>query len=190
VLDQRRFQPSRIPKPFRGVLRWLGRQLEPVAGPLVRLYRRVLDNTPLAIVLLVMATLAVTAVVRSLVRRRLLAAAAADVEGRVRLGRERPEDLERAAEEAERRGDASLAFRLRFRAGLLRLSASGALPERPSATTGELRRALRSAPFDELAGAFDEIAYGGRSADSDDLELARQRWPLVLTLRGQRRREP
>lgn len=184
VLEQRRFHPSRIPKPFRGVLRWLGARLEHVAGPIVRLYRRVIENTPLAVVLLTAVLLALTAVVRSLVRRRLLAVAARGEAGSDRTRRERPEDLERAAEEAEARGDAGLAFRLRFRAGILRLALQGAVPDRASATTGELRRGLRSAPFDELAGAFEEIAYGGRAGDEADLRLARERWPAVLAGRA------
>lgn len=184
VLEQRRFHPSRVPKPFRGVLRWLGARLEPVAGPLVRLYRRALENTPLAVVLVVAIVLALTFLVRSLVRRRLLAATARGEAGRGRTSRERPEDLERAADEAERRGDAALAFRLRFRAGILRLALKGAVPDRTSITTGELRRQLRSEPFDELAGAFDEIAYGGRPGEDADLHLARERWPAVLASRA------
>jgi hypothetical protein len=96
---------------------------------------------------------------------------------------ERPEDpqtLERLAEEAEYRGDLEAALRLRFRAGLLRLGRAQVLELRPSITTVEVRRALRSRRFDGLARSFDEVVYGRRSPRAEDVADARTEWPLVL----------
>ena len=52
----------------------------------------------------------------------------------------RPRALERRAAEAEAAGDLEAALRLRFRAGLLRLDARGAIDYRPSISTREVRR--------------------------------------------------
>jgi hypothetical protein len=95
-------------------------------------------------------------------------------------GRDDPDALEREADEAERAGDLQRAVRLRFRAGLLRLGDRGAIRYRPSVTTGEVRRTLRSSRFDGLAGTFEEVTYGGREADPPDVDAARREWPHVL----------
>ena len=96
------------------------------------------------------------------------------------VGGEDPADLERLADEAERRGDLEVALRLRFRAGLLRLGRARALPLRPSLRTREARRALRSARFDRLARDFDEVVYGRRPPSAADVETARSEWPQVV----------
>ena len=83
---------------------------------------------------------------------------------------EDPDALERAADEAERDGDLDRAVRLRFRAGLLRLGDRGAIRYRPSVTTGEVRRTLDSRRFDDLAGTFEAVTYGGRAADRPDVD--------------------
>ncbi len=88
--------------------------------------------------------------------------------------------LERAADAAERDGDLDRAVRLRFRAGLLRLGDRGAISYRPSVTTGEVRRSLGSARFDDLAETFEAVTYGGRPADPPDVARARREWPNVL----------
>ena len=89
-------------------------------------------------------------------------------------------ELERLADEAERRGDLEVALRLRFRAGLLWLGREKALPSRPSLRTREARRLLRNPRFDRLARDFDEIVYGRRPVRSEDVTSARSEWPLVL----------
>jgi hypothetical protein len=91
-----------------------------------------------------------------------------------------PEALERRAEEAERRGDLDAALRLRFRAGLGRLADAGIVRLRPGLTNAAVSRTLRSARFDELAGHFDEVAYGGRTATETDVATARSGWPTVV----------
>ena len=66
------------------------------------------------------------------------------------------------------------ALRLRFRAGLLRLDARGAIEYRPSISTREVRRKLRSEDFDALAVTFDDVVYGGRPpADATSRRRAR-----------------
>ena len=75
-----------------------------------------------------------------------------------------PDELERQAAAAERAGDLAHAVRLRFVAGVLRLDRAGVIAYRSSLTTGQLRAALRSGSFAEIASAFDEITYGGRPA--------------------------
>ena len=47
-------------------------------------------------------------------------------------------------------------------------------------TTREVRRVLRSPDFDDLVRSFDEVAYGHRRAQPDDLEMAREAWPRVV----------
>ena len=92
--------------------------------------------------------------------------------------------LERAADAAERDGDLDRAVRLRFRAGLLRLGDRGAIRYRPSVTTGEVRRTLGSQRFDDLAGTFEAVAYGGRAAEGPDVDASRREWPRVLEEAG------
>ncbi len=77
-------------------------------------------------------------------------------------------------------------MRLRFRAGLLRLGDKGAIRYRPSVTTGEVRRTLSSTTFDDLAGTFEAVTYGGRTAAQPDVDDARRAWPRVLEETGRR----
>ena len=93
---------------------------------------------------------------------------------------ENADALDRAADAAERDGALEQALRLRFRAGLIRLGDRGAIEYRRSVTTSEVRHALGSPVFEELAGTFEEVAYGGREAAPSDLDAARREWPRVL----------
>lgn len=179
ILAQRRFRPARTPRPLRGVLRRLGGWLRPVVEPLGRLWDDVSGNVlgRLLVVIAVIGIAALTSI--RLVRRRTAAGVAPRARSR-RRREEDPDELEREAERAERDGDFDLAFRLRFRAGLLRLDRAGVVPWRPSLTTGQLTRSVRSPTFERLASAFDEIVYGGRRAGPADLAVARAEWPTVL----------
>jgi hypothetical protein len=94
--------------------------------------------------------------------------------------RDTPQSLERAADRAEREGDLEAALRLRFRAGLLRLDARHAIAFRPSISTREVSRALKSPEFDRLAALFDGVVYGGREASAADLAASREGWDAVL----------
>ena len=183
ILSRAEFHASRTPRPLRGVLRQLGRWLEPIVRPVARplgeLWDWVVDDPrrfiPAGIVVLLLAVIATM----RLSRHRAAFAGRSSLKGeRDRI--EDPAALERLAEEAERAGQLDHAVRLRFRAGLLRLDAAGALAYRPSLTAGAVLRAVPVPALADLARAFDEIAYGGRAAGADDVRAAREGWPRVL----------
>ena len=43
-----------------------------------------------------------------------------------------------------------------------------------------------AATFDDLAGTFEAVTYGGRTAKPPDVERARREWPRVLEATGRR----
>lgn len=184
ILSDRRFRSASTPRPFRAQLRWLGDRLERVFGPI----GRALAATPGWVWLLFVGAV-IAVIVWAITRARARRAARAQ---RVQVAAgelgsaEDADALERAADEAERDGDLARAIRLRFRAGLLRLGDRGAIRYRPSVTTGEVRRTLASPRFDDLAGTFEAVTYGGRVADSPDADAARREWPRVLDEAGRR----
>ena len=180
VLNGRRFKPARVPRPFAGILRTLGRWLEPVGEPLGRFWGRVTGTLPGRLVLV-----GLVFAVAALISLRLIGRRSP---GNVHRSRPfgvdgdsfDPDELERQADAAERTGDLDHAVRLRFVAGVLRLDRAGVIDYRSSLTTGQLRERLHSASFAELAAAFDEIAYGGRPAGEADVRAATEGWPRVL----------
>ena len=177
ILGQRRFEPTRVPRPFEGPLEWLGDRLEPVGD----LIGRLADSWLGQLVLAAITVAAVVMVTLLIVRRHRRGVAHGrpsrhhDVERSLD-----PARLEAAADAAERDGELDRAVRLRFRAGLLRLDAAGAIRFRPSITTGQVARRLRLRRFDDLALTFDGVAYGGKAASADDVAAARAGWPRVL----------
>jgi uncharacterized protein DUF4129 len=179
VLAEGRFH-QRLPQPLKRPLERLGDWLADLwnglpGGPGGRC----------AFVVVGVAAIAAAASLRG-IRRRGAASASAVAGPGARAAPEGPAALERRADEAERTGDHGLAVRLRFRAGLQRLGERDAIPYRPSLTTGEARRRLRSEPFDRLAADFDAIAYGGRAAVDEDARAARSGWREVLAGIGAR----
>ena len=184
VLDGRRFKPARVPRPFAGILRTLGRWLEPVGEPIGRVWRRMVDTVAGRLVLV-----GLVFAVAALISARLIGRRSP---GNIHRSRPfgmageslDPDELERQAVAAERAGDLDHAVRLRFVAGVLRLDRAGVITYRSSLTTGQLRSRLHSASFAELAAAFDEIAYGGRPAGEADLRAATEGWPRVLAEAG------
>jgi hypothetical protein len=180
VLEGRRFKPSRVPRPFAGILRTLGGWLEPLVEPLGGLWGRLMSSVAAQL-----GVVAVVFVLALLICLRLLGRRSPDAVRRSRrLGSEGegldPHELERRAAEAERAGDLDRAVRLRFVAGVLRLDAAGVVTYRSSLTTGQLRARVPATTFAELAAAFDEIAYGGRAAGEADVRAATEGWPRVL----------
>ena len=87
--------------------------------------------------------------------------------------------LERRAEEAEAAGDYSLAIRLRFEAGAVRLAERGVIDHDETLTAGGLRRAVRLHAADHAAAEFDRVAYGGRAAGPEDAAMARDDWRAI-----------
>lgn len=97
-------------------------------------------------------------------------------------GERDPEVLEREAAAAEARGAYGLAIRLRFRAGLLRLDASGVIAFRPSLTSGQVLRAVpKATTLGGIARTFDAVAYGDADVDAQDASASREAWARVLT---------
>ena len=182
ILAERKYHGSHIPRPLHGALDWLGRHLHFLARPFNWLGGRIPGGNAVVWVVIGVGVVALAAwVATRLARRRSARDAAGGGGGGAGSRRaEDPTELERLAEEAERRGDLEVALRLRFRAGLLRLGRARILVLRPSLTTLEVRRTLRSQRFDRLARAFDEVVYGRRSPRTEDVAEARAQWPLVL----------
>ncbi|MGH9138173.1 MAG: DUF4129 domain-containing protein [Acidimicrobiales bacterium] len=180
ILDGRKYNPVEAPRPLRGVLRQLGEWLSPLGRP----FRAIADNDGL-LVLAALATIAgATVVAARLTKRRTAAVARGPAGVREVSAEDDPARLDQLADEAERRGDLRLAYRLRFRAGVLRLKRAGVVADRPSMTTGALARQVHSPGFDHLAGDFDEVAYGELPVAPSDLAEARQTWRRVLDEAG------
>lgn len=85
-----------------------------------------------------------------------------------------PDELERQAATAESEGDLTQAFRLLFRAGLVRLDRTGAIDLRPGTTAGSASEQIGAIAFTELVGRFDAVVYGDRPASGDDLVNTRR----------------
>ena len=190
ILDGRRYNAPEPPRPLRGVLRKLGEWLRALVRPIADRWPDI-GGVPAPVQgLLAAAVLAVAVVVATRLVRRRTAQAVGEEEGRRRRGDRGvaldPDVLEREADHAERRGDLDTALRLRFRAGLVRLDAAGAIKLRPSLTTGEVRRHVRSDALRELTAAFEAVAYAGDPAGPDDVAAARREWPRVLAEVGRR----
>jgi hypothetical protein len=179
ILSQHRFRGSDLPGPFHGLLDRLSRWLHKLDG----VFNWLNDLLPGgdAVVWIVLAAL--VCAIAAFVARRVLSGRVRASEAAAAAAGAAHEDahaLERRADAAEAAGDLATALRLRFRAGLLRLDERGAIEFRPSISTYEVRRTLRSEDFDSLAATFDDVVYGGRPPAEDDLSSARERWPRVV----------
>lgn len=192
ILAERRFHSPRLPRPLHGFFAGLGKGLNSVVQAIGRFFAKLLKLVPgggfvLWPVLAALVLLGALVLTRRSVRRRARAERARESGRRAMAAlADDPDELEVHAEEAGRAGDLDLALRLRFRAGLLRLDARKAIELRPSLTTGEVARTLRSPEFAGLASSFDEVAYGGRRARAEEVEAARTGWPRVLEEAGSR----
>ncbi len=180
ILEEGRFHESSVPRPFRRFLEWLGDRLEFVTGPLRRFVDRLPGGSIAGWLIVAGAVAALAAIVATHLGSRRGAVIRERSARHQIAADEDPEDLEREASEAERRGQYELAVRLRFRAGLIRLARSGSLPPRAELTTGELRDRLEQPVFDTIAETFDEVVYGGREASAADAAHAGDAWPRVL----------
>lgn len=195
ILDSSKYKPSEPPRPLRGVIRQLGDWLEPVLEPIGRFFKPVVDffialfDNPWTLALVGGVVILIAAIVASRMasRRNRAAEAVAGLAGRDDVATLDPRDLDKQADAAEAAGDFERAFRLRFLAGVLRLDRAGAIDYRQSATTGQLVREVKSTTFKGLARSFDEIAYGGRGAERQDVDQAKSEWPRVLQEAGPRR---
>jgi hypothetical protein len=183
ILSGRQFRATSTPRPLRKQLTWLGDRLHGITD----WFGRVLSHIP-SLLLLAIGLLIIAVAVAFIISKARARRGSPDARQRARRDvgddSEDPDELERAAEAAERDGRLDDALRLRFRAGLLRLGDRGAIRYRPSVTTNEVRRALGSDSFNELARTFEAVAYGGRDAETPDLDTARREWPRVVSGAG------
>jgi hypothetical protein len=180
ILSDRRYHRDPAPRPLRGPLEWLGERFQSIGNWIGDVLRPVPGIVWLALALGIVAAVIARIVVVAQ-RRRVGPPTVAFAGGAFGDdGIEDPRELERLADEAERDGDLARAVRLRFRAGLLRLGERGVITYRPSVTTTEVRHAIGSETFDDLARTFERVAYGGQDAAEPDVLAARRGWPRVL----------
>ncbi|HVF76905.1 MAG TPA: DUF4129 domain-containing protein [Solirubrobacteraceae bacterium] len=183
VLDQRRFQRTKVPAPLRDVRERIGEALRSLGRPFEGAFRWLADvipgGRPVLWALLAAVVLSAAAFLAGRAGPRRGGAAA---DGAVE--RDARELMSAAAllveaERAERRGDLEGALRLRFRAGLVELDDRKLIELRPALTNRELLGVVSSETLVELVDGFEAVAYGGRPADDDDLRDARDGWPRV-----------
>jgi Domain of unknown function (DUF4129) len=184
ILSGRRFTGSAVPRPFHRMLAWLGGKLSFIDRFVRWLGRLVPGGVSVVWTILCAIVVGIAAAVALRIARRR--------EGRVltleqhtrrrQLGD--PGALDRAAAEAEERGEFELALRLRFRAGLIRLGRADRLPLRDSLTSGQAAELLHLEDFDALARDFDEVVYGRRPPGREDVVRAREEWARVLARAG------
>ncbi len=182
ILSERRFHDEKTPRPFAGILDWFGARLRTLGRPFGWLGRQLNSLLPgggnaVWIVLTLAGVLAVAVAARRagvLRRRRSSVATSASVE-RLSAG-----ELERRADEAERDGDLSLSVRLRFRAGLRRLSDGRAINAPEQRPNGEIGRKLALTNYSSLAQRVDAITYANAAAGFDDIHASRTQWPNII----------
>jgi hypothetical protein len=184
ILSEGRFRRAPVPRPLHGVLHEIGRLLEAPLNGLQELVSDLAVVTPGGSVVVWAALAALVLLASGFFAargaRRALDDPARGTGGIDRLTQMSASELEREAAAAERAGRYADALRLGFRAGLMRLAETGRVADAPSLVNAQVSRALRSQRFDVLARRFDEIAYGGRVAQREDVELARSEWGRLL----------
>jgi hypothetical protein len=183
ILTERRFHAGPIPRPLHGILSTVGKALESPLEALDELVAKLGTITPggtnVVWAILALLVLAVSALLATRGARRSLRDRDSTGPGAAGSRPVSVADLERAALAAERENRHGEAVRLRFRAGLMQLAERE--PVTPSMLNVEVSRVLRSSRFDDLAGRFDEIVYGGRSAVAEDVRISRMQWRELLS---------
>lgn len=182
ILDQKRFKGSKVPRPLRGALRWIGDRTSAVTEPIGRFFADLMRNRAAAwlaaLAVLALATWLTILLVKRRERARVIGetgSASASAAQRVD-----PRELDRQADLAEAEGRLEDALRLRFRAGLARLGEQGRVPRGVVEPSGEIAREVSSVHFDAVASTFDEVVYGRRPPDRSDTDEARTEWAALL----------
>jgi hypothetical protein len=180
ILAERRFHQPDVPRPLHGVLSAVGRVLDAPLNALDSLIAKLATVLPGGVagawaVLAALALIAAWAIARRIAHRALEATQSPRAPGTTSAA-----ELERRAATAQDAGRLDEAVRLRFRAGLTRLSEREAFAGAPTRPTVDIARALASPEFDSLAHRFDQIAYGSSPATADDVDRQRQEWPQIL----------
>lgn len=182
VLAQRRFQETKVPSPLRRVRERIGEALHSAGRPFADAFSWLAERVPggKAVLWVLLATLVLASAAVLAGRAGPRDEVAADAGGGARDGeRMSAARLREEADRAERGGDLEEALRLRFRAGLVELDDRDLIELRPALTNSELLGTVPSPTLAELVDGFEAVAYGGRVADADDLQSARDGWPRV-----------
>ena len=183
ILAENRFHAGPVPRPLHGFLHALGTLWLPIERRIEDAFDSVAGAIPggTPVLWTILAGIVLLGVVALTARGTRRVLRDTGVGGATGGGAGvTAESLERAAVEAERAGRLQEAVRLRFQAGLMRLAERDVIDPAASTPNAQLRRTLRSARFDALAGRFDEIVYGGDEAREQDVEDARREWALLV----------
>ncbi len=188
ILGRPEFRPERTPKPLAGPLRWIGDRLDGIAdwigNAIDDTFRWIFELLPGAwgTAVGIAICVAVAALVMWLIgRNRTSRHRAASATAPAARHAEDPRALEREADAATQAGQYSLAVRLRYRAGLIRLDRAAVIDLRPWNTSATLTRRLDSRRFDRLTDTFDAVVYGDQAATNAEAATARTEWPELLT---------
>jgi hypothetical protein len=162
------------PRPFRKPLERLGDWINSAINGIT------FGNSPFGWFVLAAMVAGVVGLIAALLSRRRVKGPGSRRRDAAAVSAEDPVELERQAERAEQAGDHSLAVRLRYRAGLLRLRDREAIDYRPSLTAHQVSAQLRSERYDELATRFEGVAYGEQEASAEDAADAAREWREVV----------
>jgi hypothetical protein len=91
------------------------------------------------------------------------------------------EELFKEAEIAESNGEDEQALRLRFQAGLLRVSELLKDPDLTKKTNRRLMSVINSRSFQTLARDFDEIIYAKRPITPDHVMRSKSHWEIAIS---------
>ena len=190
ILDGSKYQPQKLPRPFRGVLEWLADLFEPVVDALAKVFEPIIS----AILELPGGRFIILAIVGGLVgalvwwligRRSRAAVAELERSGLVDLSAD-PAVLEKEADEAEQAGDFARAVRRRFEAGLIRLVRDERLSLHRDTTARAAALQVADPVMDDLTATFEQVVYGGRAGSIEDVTAARSGWDQLLGVRARR----
>jgi hypothetical protein len=180
ILAESRFHQPDVRRPLHGVLAAIGNVLQAPLTGLDSLVSKIATVFPggvtgVWVLFAAMALMAGLAVSTRVARRGVSATTSRPAPGTPSAA-----ELERLAAAAQAAGRLEEAVRLRFRAGLTRLSDGQTIAGAPTRPTVEIARVLGSPQFDSLARRFDEIAYGASLATADDVDQQCREWPQIL----------
>lgn len=163
-----------------GLLARIRHDLWVIILTLIQRLRGVLKHIPAPSWVVVVAALAVLAAVGVLLVRRFTTLVPEHVAHTPGVRKSKPTDWDRLADEALARGDLTGAVRARYRALLAALATRGVIPQTPSLTAGECRRAVASGlpqAYPVVARAttiFEATLYGHSPVDTADVETLRE----------------
>lgn len=191
VLDADKFHERSVPRPFRGLLRWVGEVLSSIYRPFETFLAPIVGRGAVPWIVLGIAGALAAFLTRRFIAARSRAEVQARTDAALRLDPTTdPDALEAAARDADVDGDHGRAIRLRHQAGLLRLARRGHLDLRPDTTARGAARAIGDPRLDELTDRFEAVVYGDQVATARDGDRFRTHWADVLADRPRNRRTP